>query len=173
MNKLPRTRYVFFWRDYESNGIFSRLYSCNIIENNITFSCAEQYLLYHKALLFDDFDTAEKILETKNPYIMQTLGLEITGFNESVWNSTQEEIMYRCLYLKFTQDMNLYKILLKYPRGTTFVEANPYDKINGIGYTEKNAIYTRSKWGKNLFGKAIGKVKRDLLSMLYILCTKK
>lgn len=37
------------------------------IESGITFKNAEQYMMYHKAMLFSDVDIADKILKAGNP----------------------------------------------------------------------------------------------------------
>jgi ribA/ribD-fused uncharacterized protein len=39
------------------------------------------------------------------------------------------------------------------------VEASPYDRIWGIGFAAKNAEANRARWGQNLLGKAIMKVR--------------
>jgi len=42
------------------------------------------------------------------------------------------------------------------------VKASPFDKIWGIGFTEKGAEKNRHKWGQNLLGKALMKVRDRL-----------
>lgn len=160
--RLPKPSYVFFWHEYAQHGVFSQWYPCDILEGDILFSCAEQYMMYHKAKLFNNNDIASKILKTTSPSIMKSLGRDVTDFDEKTWESKREEIVYQGNYLKFTQNKELYNTIMKYPKGTIFVEASPYDRIWGIGYNESNALYHRNKWGKNLLGKIIGKINSDL-----------
>ena len=43
------------------------------------------------------------------------------------------------------------------------VEASPYDRIWGIGYSVSNAVKVdKIKWGQNLLGKCLMKVRETL-----------
>jgi ribA/ribD-fused uncharacterized protein len=42
------------------------------------------------------------------------------------------------------------------------VEASPFDKIWGVGFSEKGAERNRHKWGQNLLGKALMTVRDRL-----------
>jgi predicted NAD-dependent protein-ADP-ribosyltransferase YbiA (DUF1768 family) len=48
------------------------------------FTCAEQYMMVAKALLFGDHETAERILVSDDPQAQQTLGRAVRGFDERV-----------------------------------------------------------------------------------------
>ena len=56
------SHYKFFW-----NGVFSNWYPSNFTISDITYNCGEQYMMYQKALLFNDTETANLILSTKHP----------------------------------------------------------------------------------------------------------
>lgn len=44
------------------------------------------------------------------------------------------------------------------------VEASPYDKIWGVGYSAANAAANEGNWGENLLGKALMRVRDRLRS---------
>jgi ribA/ribD-fused uncharacterized protein len=152
--------YTFFWKPSETNGEFSQWHMSEFTDaEGIIYKCAEQYMMYWKAKLFDDEKIAKKILDTTDPKEIKLLGRKIKNFDESTWVANREDIVYDGNYYKFTQDKKLKKKLLKC---SNFVEASPYDKIWGIGYVKSQALANKSTWGLNLLGKALDKVKEVL-----------
>lgn len=152
---------VFF---YGSSEIYSNWHRCRFTIEGISFNCSEQAMMYYKAKMFRDYSTAEKILRSKNPRDQKQLGREVKNFDETYWIENREEVMYRILYEKFTQNKEFKKDLLKY-KNYQFVEASPYDKIWGIGLGQDNdLILDESSWkGQNLLGKTLTRLKNDLL----------
>ena len=55
-----KEKFTFFWK-----GPFSQWKKSKFVENDVEFNCAEQYMMYHKAILFNDQETAQKILKEK------------------------------------------------------------------------------------------------------------
>ncbi|OQD77714.1 hypothetical protein PENDEC_c002G06749 [Penicillium decumbens] len=55
---------VFFWRTREEFGEFSQWFRSSFTYNGIYFSTAEQCMMYNKALIFNDFETANVIRGT-------------------------------------------------------------------------------------------------------------
>lgn len=158
-------KYVMFWKPQDPNGIFSQWYPSPFEENNIQFANAEQYMMYHKAMLFDDTTVAKAILETKCPKTTKSLGRKVANFDESTWAINRERIVQRGNYLKFTQNEPLKQFLLKCQHDAEFIEASPLDRIWGIGYGTKNALSNKKNWGLNLLGRAIKSTQVKLLSM--------
>lgn len=151
-------KYIFFLK-----GPLSQWYKSNFIENGILFNCCEQYMMYYKALLFEDLETAKKILDAKKPSEQKGLGRLVKNFNEEKWNKSKEYIVYRGNYLKFTQNEEL-KQMLKATGTFILVEANKEDKIWGIGmYNDDPNILKEELWGQNLLGKALMKVRDELV----------
>jgi ribA/ribD-fused uncharacterized protein len=161
MSTPPKTTYIFFWKIEEENGELSQWYRSYFIENDITFNCAEQYMMYYKALLFGDMENAVLILAEFDPAHIKSLGRQVKNFNNKLWDLHKENIVYKANYLKFTQNKNLLKKLLSY-KNPIFVEASPYDNTWGIGYDRKSAIKNRNKWGSNLLGKILNKLYNNL-----------
>lgn len=157
-------KYVMFWKPQEPNGIFSQWYPSPFEEDGIQFVNAEQYMMYHKAMLFNDTTVAKAILKTKYPKTMKSLGRKVANFDESTWAINRERIVQQGTWLKFTQNEPLKKFLLKCPADAEFIEASPLDRIWGIGYRTKNALSNKKNWGLNLLGQAIKTTQVELLS---------
>ena len=58
-----------------------------------TFVCAEQYMIYHRAMLFKDTETAALIMATECPAEHQTLGRRVKGNQKALWYMNREEIV--------------------------------------------------------------------------------
>lgn len=154
--------YVFFW-----NGPFSQWYNSPFIANSKHFVTAEQYMMYHKALLFDDYDIADKILRTSNPKDQKALGRQVKNFDKDIWDWQARTVVYTGNYCKFTQNAKLKDILMA-TGNKTLVEASPYDKIWGIGLGEVDARKTpASDWpGTNWLGLELTRLRNNLREML-------
>lgn len=153
------SKYTFFWK-----GVFSQWHPATFSTEGKTFNCAEQYMMYQKALLFEDQETAEKIMNTKNPFVQKKLGRTVKPFDKNIWNNNARIIVYRGNYEKFTQNKDLLKKLLS-TKETLLVEASPYDKVWGIGLDEQKAKkVSAEKWpGKNWLGEVLTNLREDLL----------
>ncbi len=154
-------KYVMFWKPTQTNGFLSQWYPSEFTEDGTVYSCAEQYMMAKKAELFEDDNMLHKILCTTAPSMMKKYGRKVANFDEDVWNSSCVDIVYAGNTLKF-QDESLRKSLLSFNDNVVFVEASPYDRIWGIGYTEKNALKNKAKWGANLLGTIITRVRKDI-----------
>ena len=51
-----------FWHEYEENGCFSNWYPAEFDYAYRHFMNSEQYLMYHKVLMFHQYDLAEQIM---------------------------------------------------------------------------------------------------------------
>ena len=149
--------YIFFLK-----GPFSQWYQAEMQEDQITFNCCEQYMMYHKAMLFKDNVTAGKILASQDPLEQKRLGRVVQNFNGRIWDSRKEKIVEQGNFLKFSQNENLKQYLLK-TGDLIIVEANKYDRIWGIGmFSDDKNLMKTELWGENLLGKAIMKVRKRL-----------
>jgi ribA/ribD-fused uncharacterized protein len=148
-------KYHFFW-----DGPFSQWYSCDIIYKDIKFGCAEQAMMYSKAILFGDEEIAEKILNTDNPRSQKALGRQVRNFDPVLWDQHKFDIVLGINLKKFDQNLDLKETLLN-TDCEYFVEASPYDTIWGIGLGENDPrIHDESQWrGQNLLGKALDLIK--------------
>jgi ribA/ribD-fused uncharacterized protein len=73
--------FTFFFR---KESPFSNWYPATFTVKGITFCCVEQFMMYCKARLFGDLETAAKIMGTLDPSRHKVLGREVRGFNQEV-----------------------------------------------------------------------------------------
>lgn len=142
------------------SGPFSQWYPSNFTVDALEFDCAEQYMMYYKALLFGDVKTAQKIIRIKkDPATVKQLGREVSGFREEIWNPMSWLIVREGNIAKFSQNSDLYDVLLA-TKGTTLVECSPTDKIWGIGRGIKDPLaLKRETWnGQNRLGEVLTQV---------------
>jgi ribA/ribD-fused uncharacterized protein len=143
---------------------FSQWYRCAFTEATNQFNCAEQYMMHGKALLFADAEVAAQILATDHPREHKALGRKVKRFDDAVWKREREAIVLAGNRAKFTQNAELLTLLLA-TRGTTLVEASPYDKIWGIGLAAGDPrAQDPDQWkGQNLLGKILTRLRDELL----------
>ncbi|KAH0564859.1 hypothetical protein GP486_001753 [Trichoglossum hirsutum] len=158
---------IFFWRETERPyGCFSQWYSQPFKETNeagdsVTFETAEQYMMYHKAVLFHDPDIAAQILNAKGGREQRALGRKVHDFDQDIWAANRSRIVRDGNILKFSENAKLRQTLLE-TGDRELVEASPSDRIWGIGYGAKNAPSKRENWGLNLLGKALMEVRKHI-----------
>jgi ribA/ribD-fused uncharacterized protein len=156
-----KEEFTFFWR---SESPFSQWYPAEFAIGGLQFHCAEQYMMYCKALLFDDEEIAHKILDASSPRTQKSLGRKVRHFSESVWEEHSHEIVYTGNHAKFTQNPPLKAALLA-TAGTILVEASPHDRIWGIGLAEDDPrIHDRKQWqGQNRLGEILTRLREILM----------
>ena len=154
------SKFTFFWNNRTP---FSNWYPSVFIWNGIRFTRGEQYMMFRKAMLFGELDIADQILATDNPAKQKDLGREVKNYDDDKWAAVRFDIMVEGLYEKFNQNPQLKKALLD-TEGTELVEANPNDRIWGIGLTENDPrALSKETWlGQNLLGKVLDEVRRRL-----------
>lgn len=152
-------KFTLFW-----NGPFSQWEPCEFEIDGIVYNCAEQYMMAKKASVFNDEDTYQKIMESDSPREQKKLGRSVKNFNSDKWEQVAKEIVYEGNYAKFTQNKDLLEKLLA-TKGTTLVEASPYDRIWGIGLSEHDEdALNRDKWrGLNWLGEILTGLREDIL----------
>lgn len=158
---------IYFW-----GGIFSQWAKCDFVwispdNHNYMFNCAEQAMMYRKALLFKDEEAAERVLSCKDPRDQKAIGRTIRGYNDEEWDKVKFDIVAENNYLKFSQNPG-WKELLIFTDGYELVEASPYDKVWGVGLGEDNPlILDENNWnGENLLGKAIVDARDKIINDL-------
>jgi ribA/ribD-fused uncharacterized protein len=124
----------------------------------------EQFMMFSKAKLFNDEQSAQKILATADPMAQKILGRKVAGFNLEEWVRRRESVVFVGCREKFAQNPGLRTMLLA-TAPTELVEASPYDLIWGIGLGERDSrIADKRYWcGQNLLGITLMRV-RDVLA---------
>ena len=148
----------------EENGYLSNWYLSNFKIGSTQFSSMEQYMMYQKAIVFNDTKSAKKILETTDVSKIKALGRKVSNYNDKYWNGVRQIIIYKGLLEKFSQNKDLKKRLLN-TGNDILAECAVQDKIWGIGLSMKDVNrWDMEKWrGQNLLGFALMMVREDLL----------
>lgn len=154
-------KYIFF---YGNKDHFSNFYQTKFIVNGINFSCGEQFIMYNKAILFNDIDIATQIINESDPVKIKKLGRKVKNFNDNIWSKMREQIAYNGLYAKYKQNIILHDYIIETDM-LKIVEASPIDKIWGIGLGIYDIqIEDKKNWkGSNILGKILMNVRSQLL----------
>jgi ribA/ribD-fused uncharacterized protein len=164
-----RVKYLFFWghraRPDGTLGpsCLSQWWPAPFEADGVRFSSAEHYMMWRKARLFGDEDTAARILEAGHPNQAKALGRTIAGFDEETWSRERFAIVTAASRAKFDAHDDLRAFLL----GTgarVLVEASPLDRIWGIGLAaDDKAAGNPELWrGLNLLGFALMRARAEL-----------
>lgn len=128
------------------------------------YSSTEQFMMYHKAMIFLDREIACQIMQTDDVRKIKNLGRQVKNYDEYVWKYFRSKVVYEGNKAKFTQNESLKEALFA-TKGTTLVEAAPNDAIWGIGLTEDDPrAKKRETWqGKNLLGEILTQLRVELM----------
>jgi len=169
---METSTHILFYGHYPiPNGYncFSQWFPCPFQEEingkTYTFNSAEQYMMAHKALLFEDQYHFEEIMKSNNQGEIKKFGRLINNFEQNKWDVNKFGIVLRGNILKFSQNPKIKEILIS-TGNKIIVEASPYDKIWGIGLSVTDAMKINpSKWstyGENLLGKALMETREQI-----------
>ncbi len=156
---------ICFHNPNEINGFLSNWYPSKFTDSNgISYTSMEQYMMYQKAILFNDEKISHEIMQTDNVGKIKALGRLVSGFNEKIWNSNKYTIVHNGILLKFTQNEDLKKKLFSYGDSSIFAECAVNDRVWGIGLSmnDPNRLQPQNWRGENLLGKAITQVRDEL-----------
>lgn len=135
----------------------------------LSFVNTEQFMMYCKAMVFDDEETAQKIMAATEPADHKALGRQVRNFDQAIWDEKCEYFVEMGALAKFRQNPEKAKVLID-TLGTELVEASPYDKIWGVGLSADNPrILDKTKWpGENRLGKVLERVRDTLVQELLL-----
>lgn len=147
----------------EENGYLSNWYVSEFKIDSIKFSSMEQYMMYKKAIVFNDTKIAKEILETTDVSKIKALGRKVSNYDDTYWNGVRQIIIYKGLLEKFSQNEDLKERLLN-TGNDILAECAVQDKIWGIGLSMKDVNrWDMEKWrGENLLGFALMMVREEL-----------
>ena len=120
-------------------------------------------MMYKKAILFQDYQTAEKILSTDDVAEIKALGRIVQHFDEEIWREKREKIVHKGVLQKFLQNPELAEKLLE--TGEQMIaECAVKDKIWGIGLSMGDEErFCVDKWkGQNLLGQILMQVRAEI-----------
>lgn len=156
-------RIICFHNPDEINGYLSNWYLSDFCVDNIQYSSMEQYMMYQKALLFDDREIARQILDITNVGKIKALGRSVKNYEDMIWNGMRQLIVYQGLFEKFLQNIELREKLLA-TQDHILAECAVQDQIWGIGLSMKDERrFNLGEWqGQNLLGFSLMRVRTVL-----------
>lgn len=154
---------ICFHNPDEENAIFSNWYLSPFVVDGVTFSSMEQFMMYKKALCFDDSNKADQIMKTDDASKIKAFGRLVSGYDDHIWSGIRQIIVYRGLFAKFSQNEDLKEGLLQ-TGDSILAECAVKDRIWGIGLSMKDPDrLDRAKWkGQNLLGYTLMMVRDSL-----------
>lgn len=156
-------RIICFHNPDEENGFLSNWYLSDFSADGIHFSSMEQYMMYKKAVCFNDSETADRILKTEDVSEIKALGRMVTGYDDNIWSGIRQVTVYQGLLEKFSQNDELKDKLLK-TGNSVLAECAVKDTIWGIGLSMRDPDrFEITKWkGKNLLGYTLMMVRERI-----------
>lgn len=133
-----RVKYLRFWghqpqRDGSiGQSCLSQWWPATFEVDGLSFATAEHYMMWRKAMLFEDTETAAQVLTVRHPGEAKSLGRKVRDFDEARWDAHRYEVVVVGNTAKFGQHEELRSYLI----GTgdrVLVEASPVDRVWGIG----------------------------------------
>nr|CAD2198869.1 unnamed protein product [Meloidogyne enterolobii] len=145
--------------------VFSNHFNCLFTIDGIDFCCTEQYYMFYKAILFNDFESAQSILSTKNAALIKRIGSRIRNFDHYKWRRVSILIMAIANWFKYRQNPDLRKLLFQTGQ-SLLVEATSRDLYWGCGVDISSPrIVEKNRWpGKNVLGIILTDIRTRLLS---------
>ncbi|MEV4482659.1 NADAR family protein [Micromonospora coxensis] len=167
--KGRRLKYLCFWghrpqRDGTVGaGCLSQWWPAAFEVDGRRFATAEHWMMWHKAVLFGDGETGERILAAGHPQRAKALGRQVRGFDEAVWQSRRYDIVVAGSVAKFGQHDDLRAYLLGSGE-RVLVEASPVDRVWGVGLSADDPrAEDPTRWrGLNLLGFALMEARETL-----------
>lgn len=160
--------HVYFW-----GSCFSNFYKaetkinldtgiCDITDIT-TFPTSEHAYMAYKAVAFSDLGALFMLQSEakKHPAEAKKIGRSVKNFNQKIWDQIKYDRMYKAVYAKFSQNLEIKKLLLD-TETRTLVEASPIDKVWGVGlHYDDDAVLDDSNWkGENLLGRVLMDVRQ-------------
>ncbi|WP_244945568.1 NADAR family protein [Couchioplanes caeruleus] len=144
-------------------GCLSQFWPAPFTVDGTTFRSAEHFMMWRKATLFADPDTARRILAAEDPATAQALGRQVRGFTEPTWTATRFPVVVDGNLAKFGAHPALRDFLLD-TGDLVLVEASPVDRVWGAGLAADHPdITVPGRWrGQNLLGFALMEVRDRL-----------
>lgn len=163
------TNEKFFENDdgvYFKSGYPSQWYESEFEIDGRKFANCEQWMMFMKAVTFNDIEIAEEVMMTVDPKEIKALGRRVKNFEVDIWNAVADDIVFQGNVAKFSQNPELKELLLA-TGDKKFVECATYDPIWGIGMDITTALQTpEDQWkGTNRLGKAIMKARDYIRSL--------
>ena len=108
---------IVFFHENEEYGCFSNWYPAEFDYAGRHFANSEQFMMYHKVLMFRKYDLAKQIMSTSDPARCKRIaGQKFPEFDSYLWEKTCLTIVKRGVKAKFVQNDDIQETLLKTDR---------------------------------------------------------
>ena len=120
---------VVFW---QPPSFFSQWSPSSFVIDDVSYSCAEQFMMAEKARLFKGHRAVELIMSSSDPSTHKRVGRGVRNFGTAVWDREKQNAVLSGNYAQFTQNpaMKLHRLSTGNKR---LAEASPLDSVWGIG----------------------------------------
>lgn len=97
-----------FYHENEDYGCFSNWYPAGFEYAGKHFAHVEQFMMYHKTMMFKQYEKANRIMATTDPGECKRIGREhFPEFDSGIWENTCRRIVKRGVRAKFVQNEQL------------------------------------------------------------------
>lgn len=154
---------ICFHNPEEENGFLSNWYLSDFTVNEVKYSSVEQFMMYKKAIRFQDIEKAQQILSTNDVALIKEYGRQVKGYNDNIWCGIRQMVVYQGLLAKFSQNNILCNKLLQ-THNDILAECAVKDRVWGIGLSMNDPErLDLAKWrGRNLLGYTLMMVREEL-----------
>ena len=142
----------------------SNYYQSQLTYKNKKYSSIEQSYQYIKAIMIDDVDAANQIINADDAATSKRLSYQIKGFNQELWNGKRYDIMTNLVRAKFTQNPTLTDALLA--TGEKKIAESGKHRFFAVGLpiTHKD-ILNQNMWnGESKLGEILMSVRNELVN---------
>jgi ribA/ribD-fused uncharacterized protein len=147
---------------YSKHSVFSNFHAMPVTVEGKTYVCNEQYFQQAKALMFNDINTATKIMEQTDPLKMSQLGKTVKGFDKTVWAKQAPQVLYRVNSAKYEQNEVAQQALLNTGK-KKIGEGSPHPTFGtGVHIFSKTALDQTTWSGENVMGQILEKIRHNL-----------
>jgi ribA/ribD-fused uncharacterized protein len=148
---------------YSKHDLLSNHHPSGFTIKGVTFKHVEQFMMYCKAMLFNDKLQAGRILAEPDPQQCKILGRGVRPYDDNLWVSKRKRIVFLGCLQKAREHPEVRDYLLS-TGNAILVEASERDRTWGVGIAKHDPrIYDMNQWqGANLLGEIWMEVRRIL-----------
>ena len=174
LDRLPSNLNVFNLSSKEDNhtvGFFGELsplsnfHPANFTVNGVHYTSSEQFIQHTKALLFNDYATAKKIINATNAMECKELSREILNFEKTTWEKNAKSKCKPGIFQKFYQNSCLRDVLIHCTGDKQIIESAK-DKFWGTGIPlQDDDCLNPRKWlsrGPGIMGEILTEIREEL-----------
>ena len=144
-------------------SFFSQWYPSLFVVDDLSYSCAEQFMMVEKSRLFKDHRAVELIMSPSDPSTHKRVGRGVRNFDTAVSDREKPNAVLSGNDAKFTQNPAM-KLHLRALFNKRLAEASTLDPVWGIGLrADDPRAKDPHKWrGKHLLGEALSAVREAI-----------